>query len=45
MKKYYFSAVVLLCSLLSFPLSAFAQSSNKLVYVDQCYGEPDNQIV
>ena len=44
MKKYYFSAVVLLCSLLSFPLSAFAQSSNKLAYVDQCYGDPDYTI-
>ena len=44
MKKYYFSAVVLLCSLLSFPLSASAQSSNKLVYVDQCYGDPDYTI-
>ena len=44
MKKYYFLAVALLCSLLSFPLSAFAQSSNKLAYVDQCYGDPDYTI-
>ena len=44
MKKYYFSAVVLLCSLLSFPLSAFAQVSTKVVSVPSCQGDTNYTI-
>ena len=44
MKKYYFSAVVLLCSLLSFSLTASAQVSTKVVSVPSCQGDTNYTI-
>ena len=44
MKKYYFSAVALLCSLLSFSLTASAQVSTKVVSVPSCQGDTNYTI-